>query len=305
MFEDVVQLVLRNPGSQGYETIYSSTEVEIDNELLPFLLPRSKTSPSFPNYYFKYPINHDFTLIKLVQDDGVDNYNRFKAKVHLFLVPKHVYEQVNGLLFFASPLWLNTISMDMNYPLNYAKDFDIANEVKKKFETSVSKAFLTFLLDKMLFYEHLIIMLEDRDNYQDRIFIMQTLAYLDSKIPSFMRNQITIKTLTNKNNFDIANCLLLDHYDSDLPVADNSFVFPFSSKILDKVSELVSSKLANAIMSIENEEEKESIGRDIFNSKKLVKDELVTNEEFHKLAKRFNIKDTKILTKFFRNFGLR
>ena len=46
MFDDIIQLILRNTGSQGYETLYSSSDIEIENDLLPYLLPRSKTTAS-------------------------------------------------------------------------------------------------------------------------------------------------------------------------------------------------------------------------------------------------------------------
>ena len=305
MFEEVIQLVLRNRGSQGYETLYSSTDVEIENELLPYLLPRSKTSPSYPNYFFKYPINHDSTLVKLVQDDGVDNYNRFKAKVILFIIPNTIYSQNNGLLFFASPLWLNTISLKKNDPLDYSKDFDKNFRIKTNLERTVNTSFLTFLLDKMLFYENLLIMIEDNNNIErDRIFLNQIIAYLDNKLPSILRNQITIKTLTNKD-YTLANCLLLDHYDNNISLGENYYIYSFSNVVLQKDFVFESSNLAKTIMASKTEDEKELIGRSLFNSKTLLKEELVTGDEYSKLVNRFNVKNTKIIYRFFRNLGLR
>ena len=305
MFEEVIQLVLRNRGSQGYETLYSSSEVEIDNDLLPYLLPRSKTSPSFPNYFFKYPINSDSTLVKLVQDDGVDPYNRFKAKVILFIIPNTIYSKNNGLLFFASPLWLNTISLEKDGPLDYLRDFDVSFQIKEDLEKTVNQSFLAFLLDKMLFYENLLLMIEDTNTIeQDRIFLNQLIAYLDHKLPSLMRNQITIKTLTNKN-FTLANCLLLDHYDKDLSLGENYYVLPISKKLLEKDSAFETSKLAKSLLAIKTEEERELIGRSLLNGKTLLKEELVTSNEYTKLVNRFNFKNAKLIYRFFRNIGLK
>ena len=305
MFEEVIQLILRNTGSQGYETLFSSSDVEVDNELLPYLLPRSKTSSNYPSYYFKYPINHDFTLVKLVQDDGLDKYNRFKAKVVLFIIPREIYEEKNGLLFFASPLWLNTISLERNDPLDYTKDFDSEGKTKIKFEKRVNTSFLAFLLDKMLFYNNLVLMIDDKNNLEnDRIFLMQALAYLDNKLPLFMRNQMTIKTLTNKN-YSIANCLLLDHTDNTLELGEDYYLLSFNKNVLQKDFTSETSKLAKTILASEKNEGKELINKTLFNSKAILKDDLVTNDEYTKLLNRFKIKDTNIWKRFFKNFGLR
>ena len=305
MFEDVIQLILRNTGSQGYETLYSSSDVEVDNELLPYLLPRSRTSTNYPSYYFKYPINHDFTLVKLVQDDGLDAYNRFKAKVVLFIVPREIYEEKNGLLFFASPLWLNTISLEKNEPLDYTKDFDFEQKIKNEFEKRINPSFLAFLLDKMLFYNNLVLMIDDKNNLEnDRIFLMQALAYLDNKLPLFMRNQITIKTLTNKN-YSIANCILLDHAEKNFALGDDYYLLTFDNTLLRKDFTFETSKLAKTILASEKKEGKELISKALFNSKAILKDELVTNDEYTKLLNRFKVKDTNIWKRFFKNFGLR
>lgn len=305
MPDDLIQLVLRNRGTQGYETLYSSSDVEIEDELLPYLLPRSKTSVSFPNYYFKYPVNHDVTLVKLVQDDGVDNYNRFKAKVLLFLIPNSIYEEKAGLLYFASPLWLNTISLEKDDPLDYSKDFDTNLKIKTLFESEVNKSYLAFLLDKILFYNNVLIKIEDKSNLeQDRIFLLQALAYLDSKLPSFFRNQISIKTLTNKN-YELANCVILDNNEENITSKEGLYNLSYSNKVLKADLEFESSELAKTILSSKTLDEKETISRSIFNSRTLLKEELVTNEQYNKLVKRFNVKDKKTLSRLFRSLSLR
>ena len=241
----------------------------------------------------------------MVQDDGFDEYDRFKAKVVLFIVPQVLYEQYNGLLFFASPLWLQSITLDKNTPLDYSRDFDIAQNVKKDFDERINKSFLAFLLDKMLFYSHLILMIDETpDLEKDRIFLMQAVAYIDSKLPVFLRNQITIKSLTNKD-YSIANCLLLDHFTTDLALGDDYYVLSFSNKVLDKEFNFDSSKLARAIISTKTSQEKERISRSLFNPKALLKDDLLTSEQYAKLMNRFEIKDSKLWHRFFRNFSLR
>ena len=274
MLDEVIQLVLRNRGSQGYETLYSSSEVEIDEELLPYLLPRSKTSSSYPNYYFKYPINNDLTLVKLVQNDGVDNYNRFKAKVVLFIIPKSTYDQKGGLLFFASPLWLKTISLDNDEPLDYSKDFDNNLLVKTTFEQNMNSSYLAFLLDKLLFYNNVLIKIEDKKDFEkSRVFLLQALAYIDNKLPSFLQNQISIKTLANKN-LNLANCLLLDNTEKNIVPDENSYILSFKNKVMQKDIKYESSKLAKNIISNKTKEENEAIGSTIYNSRAILKEDL-------------------------------
>jgi hypothetical protein len=305
MLEEVTQVILRNRGSSGYETIYSSTDVEIETELLPYILPRSKTTPNYPNYYFKYPINQDSTLVKLVQDDGVDQYNRFKAKVILFIIPNDIYEKINGLLFFASPIWLQTISLDDNSPLDFHKDFDVTNSAQLDVIKKVNTSFLAFILDKLLLYDNFLIVLDKKGTLEaDRIFMMKILAYLDSKLPSFLRNQISIKSLANKN-YSQANCTILQEYDKNLDLNEKSYVYSFTNKILNKEFNFPASNLAKKILTSKSQEELSVISRTLFNQKAVLRENLITTEEYSLLASRFNIKDSKILSRFFKNFNLR
>ena len=303
MIEDeVIQVILRNQGSQGYETIYSSKDVEIDTDLLPYLLPRAKTNKKNPNYYFKYPINKDLTLIKLVQDDGVDAYNRFKAKVILFIVPNDVYESVGGLTYFASPLWLETIPMDTNKPLDYETDFESRDDIKQKYRDEFTTSFHEFLLDKLLLYNNVIISLTDTEEYEkQRFFILRSLAYLDYKLPAFFRNQITIKTLANSPETNLANCILINDVKDipELPQGTILLNYPTMKDQKDLIPRTGS--LPRKILEIETAEEREVLTRILIDSKAVAKEELVPSAEYSQLATRFGIKDKHIFNRLFKS----
>ncbi len=268
MFEEVMQVILRNQGDKGYETVYSSTDVEIETELLHLLLPRTKTNNLNPNYYFKYPINNEYTLVKLVQDDGVDNYNRFKAKVILFIVPNNIYESVGGLLYFASPLWLHTLKMDHNKPLDYEKDFEDYNNIQARFEKTFTSKFHEFLLDKLLLNENVIISFTQTTDYEERrLFLLQSLAYIDSHLPSFFRNQISIKTFANKIDTDLASCLVVNNVHEIIESNQSSFVINYPAILEQDELVIRTRELPKKMLQSQTQEDLESLGRVLMNPK--------------------------------------
>lgn len=300
MFEEVMQVILRNQGDQGYETVYSSTDVEIGTELLSLLLPRSKTNALNPNYFFKYPIDNEFTLVKLIQDDGVDKYDRFKAKVILFIVPNTVYEKVGGLLYFASPLWLHTIHADNNIPLNYKSDFEDYVEIQTRFEEKNTSKFHEFLLDKLLLYENVVLALAHTNDYeQNRIFLLQSLAYIDSKLPSFFRNQISFKSFANKVNFDLANCLLVNTLPETAELNQSTFVVNFPD-ILGQELEVKTRELPKKMLHSQSQEDIESMGRLLMNPKTVSRDDILSSGIYNRFSKRFGIKDASLFNKLFK-----
>ena len=305
MFEDVVQLVLRNTGSQGYETIYSSSNVEIDNDLLPYILPRSKTSVDYSNYFFKLPINQDFTLVKLVQDDGVDAYNRFKAKVILFIIPNQIYEKVGGLLFFASPLWKKTIKMDTNEPLSYETDFSSQEEIEKN-TAQYNNIYNECLLDKLLLYNNLYVKIPLTNGINEkRIALMKSLAYLDLKLPTFFRNQVSFKTLAHKMNGDLANCLVLyDYKDEEIIDNQKSYTVEYLEKKKDELP-IEGGTLAKKILDCKTIPEREAITKLLSDSKTIQKEEIMPGVKYNQLIQRYGMKDSKFIDRFFKNFILR
>lgn len=303
MAEEIIQVILRNTGSQGYETIYSSSNVEIDTELLPYILPRSKTNSRIDSYYFKLPVNKDVTLVKLVQDDGKDQYNRFKAIVYLFLIPNEVYDTEGGLIYFASPLWLQTIKKDSNKPLNYETDFKKKDEFLIKFEGSFNRKFQEYLLDKLLLYENVIIAVTNdglRENDTDeRYLLYQILAYIDYKLPLLCRNQLTIKSLASKLDLSLANCMIIDKDNIAIQSDDKTFVinYPFSE---EESLVFESGLLPKKILDCETIEEREMLGKSILD-KEIVRQNWISTQKYNQLAERFGIKDKSIFFRLFKN----
>ena len=306
MLKDVVQVILRNQGTQGYETIYSSTDVEIETELLHLLLPRAVTNKKNPNYFFKYPINKDFTLIKLVQDDGLDPYKRYKAKVILFIVPNDDYESVGGLEYFASPLWLQTITTEINYPLDYEKDFEKLPENESFDRGKFTTLFHELLLDKLLLYQQVILILDETENFdQNRVFLLQSLAFIDNKLPSFFRSQISIKSLANKVNYDLANCIVLQGNEEQLEISEETFILHYPLLQSEKDYEIETGELPSKMLRSKSYEELESIGATLLRSKIVQKEELVPQDSYNKLTHRFGIRDKNLFNRLFRNFNFR
>ena len=301
MFEEVVQVILRNQGDKGYETVYSSTDIEIETELLHLLLPRTKTNEINPNYYFKYPINNEYTLVKLVQDDGVDKYNRFKAKVILFIVPNKIYESVGGLLYFASPLWLHTLKNENNEPLDYRNDFENYTDIQLRFEEKFSLKFHEFLLDKLLLYENVILSFTQTKDYEkNRLYLLQSLAYIDSKLPSFFRNQISIKTFANKLNKDLANCLIINNIQEVVETDITSFVINYPSILKQDELIIKTRDLPKKMLHSRSQEDLESIGRILMNPK-AARDDILSAGIYNRFSKRFGIKDTNFFNRLFKN----
>ena len=77
-----------------------------------------------------------------------------------------------------------------------------------------------------------------------------------------------------------------------------------TNKIVQKEFTFESTKLAQSIISSQSKDQREAISSSLFNSKMLLKDDLVTAEQYTKLMNRFNIKNNNVWHRFFRNFGL-
>ncbi|MHA2365535.1 MAG: hypothetical protein ACXAC7_16380 [Candidatus Hodarchaeales archaeon] len=204
-FPSLDQIIIRCSESRGYE-VKNSTIQDIDESLIPILIPRS-SSDIDRAYFYKTGVSGNKILIKLVIGDGKDQYNRPISKSHCLIVSEYDYYDFGGLMYFASPLWLDKIPLNSDLIFD-PKDFFVTASLPKG-----STDLAAHLLQAVLSFEHLILVCLDDPLHIKELQLL--LAYVDLCIPPQFTKQISLKGYLDYNQLLLANVgIILD--DSDL-----------------------------------------------------------------------------------------
>ena len=113
---------------------------------------------------------------------------------------------------------------------------------------------------------------------------------MDTCLPSFFRNKISIKTASSKNNYNLANCTILpvDNI-AEGEKNEDEIVLNYSDNFSDKVSDIKIVPIFEKLLLSETNEEKEEIGKIICNSKKILKENIIPPEIYKKIVHRYEI----------------
>lgn len=285
--DEITQFIIRmKDGSAGYETVFSSTGNDIDEDLLPHLLPKFavKTGQS---YYYKITLNDRFTLLKLVVGDGLDKYGRTKGKINILIIPNKLYEKNGGILYYANPLWNGSISLKEDFPLtatHFSKLEDDQNTFKPNIELSA------ILLQLILLYDHVIISFKGGDPSKDTlVFLSRSLGYIDSCLPKFFREKVAIKTMSVKARYNLANVSIIP--DEEIPpseINEKTYVFVYNNyKTTFKYYKIF--PFVQKLTIATSKEVREKIGMNIKNYSDSIKNELDPHD-YQKIANRFGLK---------------
>ena len=162
------------------------------------------------------------------------------------------------------------------------------------------------MLDKLLLYNNLYVKIPLANGINEkRIALMKSLAYLDLKLPTFFRNQVSFKTLAHKMNGDLANCLVLyDYKDEEIIDNQKSYTVEYLEKKKDELP-IEGGTLAKKILDCKTIPEREAITKLLSDSKTIQKEEIMPGVKYNQLIQRYGMKDSKFIDRFFKNFILR
>ena len=195
--------------------------------------------------------------------------------------------------------------MDTNEPLSYETDFSSQEEIEKN-TAQYNNIYNECLLDKLLLYNNLYVKIPLANGINEkRIALMKSLAYLDLKLPTFFRNQVSFKTLAHKMNGDLANCLVLyDYKDEEIIDNQKSYTVEYLEKKKDELP-IEGGTLAKKILDCKTIPEREAITKLLSDSKTIQKEEIMPGVKYNQLIQRYGMKDSKFIDRFFKNFILR
>ena len=296
-FENTVrQYVIRNYDKKGYETVYSSTEEDLPVHLLPLILPKNSIE-RWQSYFLKWPLKESFdedtTLVKLVIGDGIDKFGRNKAKIFILIIPNEVYED-NGLLYYASPIWSNKLSLEDDDPLT-VDDFEKISIKSPKIlikKLHINITLVEEIVSELLLNKHVLIT-NDRSSESESATLNKTLAFVDYCLPEFFRNKISIKTSSNKKNYLFANCCVLNKKVLPKELQRNEVIINVT-KILNGDIEGNNSKgslqIVKSLLQATSASEKRKIGKIFFDQNRIISEKLIPPDLYKKILNRFGIK---------------